>query len=172
VSLYGQTKVEAEAALLATPNVLSLRLATVFGTSPRMRLDLLVNHFVYAAITDGYLVVFEKDAKRNYVHIRDVADGILHALANAPLMIGRPYNLGLDDANLSKAQLAQAIQRHVPTFFVHFAEVGHDPDRRNYIVANKRLRQAGFEAKRSLDDGIAELLTGYGMLGRSPLRNV
>ena len=172
VSLYGQTKVEAEAALLATPNVLSLRLATVFGTSPRMRLDLLVNHFVYAAITDGYLVIFEKDCKRNYVHIRDVADGILHALGNASHMIGRPYNLGLDDANLSKAQLAQAIQRHVPNFFVHFAEVGHDPDKRNYIVSNKRLREAGYEAKRSLDDGIAELLKGYAMLGRSPLKNV
>jgi nucleoside-diphosphate-sugar epimerase len=172
VSLYGQTKVEAEAALLASPNAVSLRLATVFGTSPRMRLDLLVNHFVYAAVTDGYLVIFEKDAKRNYVHIRDVADGILHALANAPQMIGRPYNLGLDDANLSKAQLAQAIQRHVPNFFVHFAEVGHDPDRRNYIVSNKRLREAGYEAKRSLDDGIVELLQGYAMLGRSPLRNV
>jgi nucleoside-diphosphate-sugar epimerase len=172
VSLYGQTKVEAEAALLATPNVVSLRLATVFGTSPRMRLDLLVNHFVYAAITDGYLVVFEKDCKRNYVHIRDVADGILHALGNAPRMIGRPYNLGLDDANLSKAELALAIQRHIPTFFVHFAEVGHDPDRRNYIVSNERLREAGFAARRSLDDGIVELLKGYGMLGRSPLRNV
>ena len=172
VSLYGQTKVEAEAALLATPNVVSFRLATVFGTSPRMRLDLLVNHFVYAAVTDGYLVIFEKDCKRNYVHIRDVADGILHALRNAPQMVGRPYNLGLDDANLSKAQLAQAIQRHVPSFFVHFAEVGHDPDRRNYIVSNKRLREAGYEAKRSLDDGIVELLKGYAMLGRSPLRNV
>ena len=86
-------------------------------------------------------------------------------------MVGRPYNLGLDDANLSKAQLAQAIQRHVPTFFVHFAEVGHDPDRRNYIVSNKRLREAGYEAKRSLDDGIAELLKGYGMLGRSAFKN-
>ncbi len=171
VSLYGRTKVEAEAALLGTPNVVSLRLATVFGTSPRMRLDLLVNHFVYAAITDGYLVVFEKDCKRNYVHIRDVASCILHALHCATRMIGRPYNVGLDDANLSKAELALAVQRHIPTFYVHFAEVGHDPDRRNYVVSNKRLREAGFAATRSLDDGITELRKGYGMLGRSALKN-
>jgi nucleoside-diphosphate-sugar epimerase len=171
VSLYGRTKVEAEDALLGTPNVVSFRLATVFGTSPRMRLDLLVNHFVYAAITDGYLVVFEKDCKRNYVHIRDVAGAILYAIGYAPRMIGRPYNVGLDRANLSKAELALAVQRHIPTFYVHFAEVGHDPDRRNYVVSNERLREAGFEAARSLDDGIAELLKGYGMLSRSAFKN-
>ncbi|MGH7893963.1 MAG: NAD-dependent epimerase/dehydratase family protein, partial [Candidatus Binatia bacterium] len=172
ISLYGRTKVEAEAELLQTPNVISLRLATVFGTSPRMRLDLLVNHFVHAAVTDGYLVVFEKDFKRNYVHIRDVADCILHAIAHARAMAGRPYNVGLDAANLSKAELAHAIQRHIPTFFVHFAEVGNDPDKRNYVVSNRRLRDAGFEARRSLDDGIAELLKGYGLLSRPAFANV
>ena len=171
ISLYGRTKVEAEAALLGTPNVVSLRLATVFGMSARMRLDLLVNHFVYAAVTDGYLVVFEKDFKRNYVHIRDVADCVLHAIAHADRMVGRPYNVGLDAANLSKAELAEAIRRHVPTFFVHFAEVGTDPDRRNYVVANRRLREAGFEAQRSLDEGIEELIKGYSMLARSALKN-
>jgi len=171
ISLYGQTKVDAEAALLDSPNVVSLRLATVFGMSPRMRLDLLVNHFVHAAVTDGYLVVFEKDAKRNYVHIRDVADCILHVMDHASAMVGRPYNVGLDAANLSKAELAHAIQRHVPTFFVHFAEIGSDPDKRNYVVSNRRLRDAGFEARRSLDDGIAELLNGYGMLGRPAFHN-
>jgi len=171
ISLYGQTKVQAEAALLATPNVISLRLATVFGMSPRMRLDLLVNHFVHAAVSDGYLVVFEKDFTRNFVHIRDVADCILHCMAHAPRMAGRAYNVGLDAANLSKAELVEAIQRHVPSFFVHFAEVGSDPDKRNYIVSNQRLRAAGFEAQRSLDDGISELLKGYGMLARSPLAN-
>jgi nucleoside-diphosphate-sugar epimerase len=171
ISLYGQTKVQAEAALLAAPNVISLRLATVFGMSPRMRLDLLVNHFVHAAVSDGYLVVFEKDFKRNFVHIRDVADCVLHCIAHAPRMAGRAYNVGLDDANLSKAELVHTIQRHVPSFFVHFAEVGTDPDKRNYIVSNQRLRAAGFEARRPLDDGITELLKGYGMLARSPLTN-
>lgn len=172
ISHYGRTKVEAEADLLASPGAITLRLATVFGMSPRMRLDLLVNHFVYAAVTDGYLVIFEKDFKRNFVHIRDVADCFLHCLQHAPRMAGRPYNVGLDAANLSKADLARLIQQFVPSFYVHFAEVGTDPDKRNYIVSNQRLREAGFEARRSLEDGIRELLRGYRMLGRRPLQNV
>jgi nucleoside-diphosphate-sugar epimerase len=172
ISLYGETKVQAEAAVLESPNALTLRLATVFGMSPRMRLDLLVNHFVYAAVTDGYLVIFEKDFKRNYVHIRDVADCFVHCIENAERMIGRPYNLGLDDANLSKEELALKVKEHVPSFYLHFAEVGSDPDKRNYIVSNKRLKEAGFEARRGLDDGIRELLKGYRMLGRAPHKNV
>jgi len=172
ISLYGQVKVDAEAEVLNSPNALTLRLATVFGLSPRMRLDLLVNHFTYAALTDRYLVIFEKDFKRNYIHIRDVADCFVHCIANAPKMIGRCYNAGLDDANLSKAELAQEIKKYLPNFFIHYAEVGSDPDKRNYIVSNKRLREAGFTAKRSLGDGIKELLKGYRLLGRSPFKNV
>ncbi|MCX7916103.1 MAG: NAD(P)-dependent oxidoreductase [Verrucomicrobiae bacterium] len=172
ISLYGVTKAKAEELLLNSPNAISLRLATVFGMSPRMRLDLLVNHFVYAAVTDRYLVVFEKDFKRNYVHIRDVADCFLHCIGNADRMVGRCFNVGLDSANLSKAELAMKIKEHVPDFYVHFAEVGCDPDRRNYIVSNQRLREAGFEAKRTLDDGIRELIKGYRMLKRMPFRNV
>jgi nucleoside-diphosphate-sugar epimerase len=106
ISLYGKTKVEAESALLDSENTITLRLATVFGMSPRMRLDLLVNHFTYAAVSDGYLVIFEKDFKRNYIHVRDVADAFLHCIANRDAMIGRPYNVGLDAANLSKEELA------------------------------------------------------------------
>lgn len=172
ISLYGRTKVDAEKAVLDAGHSVTLRLATVFGMSPRMRLDLLVNHFTYAALTDRYLVIFEKDFKRNYIHIRDVADGFLHVLANAAAMNGRPYNLGLDDANLSKKELAEKIQSFVPGFYVHYAEVGSDPDKRNYIVSNERLRQAGFAAKRSLDDGIRELIKGYRMLGRGQFKNV
>ena len=172
ISQYGQDKVAAELELLDSPNAITVRLATVFGLSPRMRLDLLVNHFVYAAVTDGYLVIFEKDFKRNFVHIRDVADCFLHCIRNAGRMAGKPYNVGLDAANLSKGELAQAIQRQVPRLFVHFAEVGSDPDKRNYVVSNQRLREAGFEAKRSLDDGIRELLKGYRMLGRGMFKNV
>jgi nucleoside-diphosphate-sugar epimerase len=171
ISLYGETKVEAERILLDSPNTISLRLATVFGTSPRMRLDLLVNHFVYAAVTDGYLVVFEKDYRRNFVHVRDVADCFVHCIEHAEGMVGRAFNLGLDSANLSKAELAAEIQRHLPRFYVHFAEVGSDPDRRNYVVSSRRLQQAGFVARRSLDDGIAELIKGYRQLGRARLRN-
>ena len=171
ISLYGRTKVEAERELLDTPNTITFRLATVFGMSPRMRLDLLVNHFVHAAVTEGYLVIFEKDFKRNYVHIRDVADCFLYAIQHADRMVGRPYNLGLDAANLSKAELAVTIKQFVPQFFIHFAEVGSDPDKRNYVVSNQRLREAGFEPRRTLEEGIRELLKGYRMLGCGPFKN-
>lgn len=172
ISLYGQTKCQAELALLDSPNAITLRLATVFGLSPRMRLDLLVNHFTYAAVTDGYLVIFEKDFKRNFVHVRDVADCMRHCVDNAAAMVGRPYNLGCDAANLSKGELAMLVREYVPNFFVHFAEVGSDPDKRNYIVSNQRLREAGFECHRGLEVGIPELIKGYRMLGRSALKNV
>ena len=172
ISLYGQTKVEAERELLQSPNAITLRLATVFGVSPRMRLDLLVNHFVYAADKDGFIVIFEKDFKRNYIHIRDVADCFIHCIENSERMVGRPYNVGLDAANLSKEELALKIKQYVPGFYIHFGEIGSDPDRRNYIVSNQRLREHGFEARRSLDDGIKELLKSYRMLGRAPMKNV
>ncbi len=171
ISLYGETKVVAEEAVLARENTISLRLATVFGMSPRLRLDLLVNHFVYAATTDGYIVIFEKDFKRNYIHIRDVADCFIHCIQNADAMVGRCFNAGLDDANLSKAELACKIKEYVPNFYLHFAEIGSDPDQRNYIVSNQRLREAGFVANRSLDQGIQELRKGLRMLGRSPHKN-
>jgi len=172
ISIYGQTKCQAEIELLNSPNTITLRLATVFGMSPRMRIDLLVNHFVYTAVTDGYLVIFEKDFKRNFVHVRDVADCMLHCVANSTRMVGRPYNVGLDSANLSKAELAMKVKEFVPNFYVHFSEVGSDPDKRNYIVSNQRLREAGFEAKRGLETGIPELIKGYRLIGRSPLKNV
>lgn len=171
ISLYGRTKVEAERELLGSPNAVAFRLATVFGMSPRMRLDLLVNHFVHAAVTDGYLVLFEKDFKRNFVHVRDVADAFLFALRNVPRLAGGVYNLGLDSANLSKEELARAVQRHVPNFYLHFAPIGQDPDKRNYVVSSAKLAAAGFEARRSLDDGIRELLKGYRMEGRGLFRN-
>ncbi len=172
ISLYGQTKVQAELELLNSPNAITLRLATVFGMSPRMRLDLLVNHFVYSAVTDGYIVIFEKDFKRNYLHIRDVADCFVHCIENADRMVGRPYNVGLDAANLSKAELALKIKEYIPNFYIHFSEVGSDPDKRNYIVSNERLLQAGFKARRTLDDGIQELLKGYRLMGRGQFKNV
>ena len=171
ISLYGRTKVEAERVLLARPRTVTLRLATVFGLSPRMRLDLLVNHFVHAAVKEGYLVIFEKEFKRNFVHIRDVADCMLHAVTHASDMAGRPYNLGLDSANLSKEELALKVKQYVPGFYVHFAPIGQDPDKRNYIVSSRRLREAGFTAKRSLDEGIQELLKGYRMEGRALFKN-
>lgn len=171
ISLYGRTKVQAEVELLGSQNAISLRLATVFGFSNRMRLDLLVNSFVYQALTDRYIVIFEKDFKRNYVHIRDVSDCFVHCIQHADCMAGKPYNVGLDAANLSKEELALKIKQYIPDFYIHFSEVGSDPDKRNYIVSNERLREAGFEARRSLDQGIQELIKGYRMMPRSALKN-
>ncbi len=163
ISLYARTKMQAETELLESGDVIVLRLATAFGMSPRMRVDLLVNHFVYTAVTVGELTIFEKDFRRNFVHVRDIADCMVHALEHADQMAGRPYNVGLDDANLSKEALALTIKAHVPHFQVRFAPIGRDPDQRNYIVSNARLRLAGFEARRGLDDGIEELIKGYRM---------
>jgi nucleoside-diphosphate-sugar epimerase len=171
VSLYGTTKVAAERELLDSQNAISLRLATVFGVSPRMRADLLVNHFTHAAVTDGYIVIFEKDFKRNYVHIEDVADCFIHAISNADRMVGRPFNVGLDEANLSKEELALKVKEHVPGFYIHFAEIGTDPDQRNYIVSNRRLAETGFTARRSIDQGIGELIKAYRLVGGSALAN-
>lgn len=172
ISLYGKTKSDAEELLLNSSNAITFRLATVFGMSPRMRLDLLVNHFVYVAVKDSYLVIFEKDFKRNFVHIRDVADCFLFAIENSKKMIGRAFNVGLDSANLSKEELALKIKQYVPNFYVHFAEVGRDPDKRNYIVSSQRLKKAGFEAKRTLDEGIKELIKGYQIIQRFKFKNV
>ena len=159
ISLYAKTKVEAESVLLNSPNTISLRLASVFGMSPKMRLDLLLHNFIYEAITKGYLVLFEKDFNRNYIHVRDVADCIIHCIEN-PQMVGMAYNVGLDSANLTKQELALKIKEYIPNFYIHYADINSDMDKRNYIISNQRLREAGFEAKRTLDDGIKELIKG------------
>ncbi len=172
ISLYGRTKADAEAALLQRPNVVSLRLATVFGMSPRMRLDLLVNDFVHKAVTEGCLVIFEKDFKRNVVHIRDVADGMRYCLEHGARLAGRCYNLGLDEGNLSKGELAEKIKQQVPRLSILYSAIGSDPDRRNYVVSSQRLREAGFAARRTLEDGISELVKGCRMLARRPYGNV
>lgn len=172
ISLYGRTKAEAEAELLGSPNAITLRLATVFGTSPRMRLDLLVNHFVYLAVTQRSIVLFEKDFRRNYIHIRDVADCFVHCMEHAAAMAGRCYNAGLDAANLTKEQLALKVKEHVPELSIEVSPVGKDPDKRDYLVSNRRLRDAGFEARRALDQGIEELIKGYRMMAWAPFENV
>ena len=171
ISLYGITKVDAEREVLEHGPSVSLRLATVFGPSPRMRLDLLVNDFVHRAVTDGFLVIYEKDFKRNYIHVEDVADCFCYAIEHFDAMKGEAYNVGLNDANLSKAELAMKIKEHVPSLYVHYAEIGADPDRRNYIVSNDKLKSRGFVARRSLEQGITELLKLYRMLPRRPHAN-
>lgn len=172
ISVYGRTKVQAELELLDSENVVTFRLATVFGASPRMRIDLLVNHFTHAAFFQGYIVIFEKDFKRNYIHIRDVADAMIHAMENTSAMTGKAFNLGLDEANLSKEELALKVKEYLPKFYIHFAEIGEDPDKRNYIVSNERLRKAGFTANRDIDFGIRELIKAYKLLGRRRFRNI
>src|SRR5262249_55643309 len=129
VSLYGRTKVEAEKAVLDRGNSITFRLATVFGMSPRMRIDLLVNDFVYRAINDRALVLFEAHFKRNFLHVRDAAAAFLHGIRNFDAMRDQPYNVGLSDANLSKAELCQKIQQHLPSFVFNEAAIGVDPDK-------------------------------------------
>lgn len=172
ISLYGRTKVDAETELLESGTAVTLRLATVFGMSARMRLDLLVNDFVHQAFFQSSLVLFEKHFKRNFIHVRDVCDAFVFALKNFESMKGLAYNVGLDSANLSKEELAVAIQRFLPRLVISDAAHGKDPDKRNYIVSNQRLREAGFEAKRSLEQGIEELIKGYRMMVREPYYNV
>jgi nucleoside-diphosphate-sugar epimerase len=171
VSLYGRTKVAAEQAVLEWHNAITFRLATVFGASPRMRLDLLVNTFVYEAHTRGYITIYEKDAKRNYVAVQDVAGAFLHALGHFDAMKGRCYNCGLEDANLSKADLADLVKRHYPNFSVHYDEIHADPDQRDYSVSNARLREAGFEASTSIEAAIPALKNAFAMLPISPFFN-
>src|SRR2546426_4068708 len=161
ISLYGTTKVEAEKILLDSGEAVTFRLATVFGASPRMRLDLLVNDFVYRAINDHAVVLFEAHFKRNYIHIRDVARVFTHGIEHYDAMKGRPYNVGLSDANLSKLELCERIRRHIPEFVFSESQIGEDPDKRNYIVSNARIEGTGWKPAYSLDDGILELIKAY-----------
>jgi nucleoside-diphosphate-sugar epimerase len=172
ISLYGKTKVEAEAAVLERGNAVTFRLATVFGIAPRLRVDLLVNDFTYRAVTDRVVVVFEGHFKRNYIHVRDVAKAFMHAMENFEEMKDQPYNVGLSGANLSKLELCAAIERHVPGFTYLEAPLGKDPDQRNYIVSNERIEATGFRPDWSLDDGIAELLKGYEMVRNTRFTNI
>ncbi len=164
VSLYGRTKVEAEQAALDHGNAISFRLATVFGMSPRMRLDLLVNDFVYRAMTDRSVVLFEGHFKRNYIHVRDVAGAFVHGLDNFDQMRNQAFNVGLSHANLSKIELCQRIKSHLPGFAYLEADIGEDPDKRDYIVSNAKLEGTGWRPAFSLDDGITELIKGYAMI--------
>jgi nucleoside-diphosphate-sugar epimerase len=153
-------------------NAISFRLATVFGMSPRMRLDLLVNDFVYRAVHDRFIVLFEGHFKRNYIHVRDVCRVFLYALANFDKMKGQIYNVGLSDANVSKTELCQRIQKQLADFVFLNAPVGKDPDQRNYVVSNEKIEAAGFKPEISLDAGIAELIKGYAMIRNTRYGNV
>ena len=171
ISLYGKVKVEAERALLEKGNAITFRFATVFGVSPRPRLDLLVNDFTYRAFYDRAVVLFEADFKRNYLHIDDAADGFIFAIDN-PSFSGQCFNLGYSEANLSKRELCQLIQRQLPEFVYLVSEIGEDVDKRNYIVSNERIEAAGFKAGRSVDEGVAQLIKSLPLLKRKQFANI
>jgi nucleoside-diphosphate-sugar epimerase len=159
VSLYGRLKVQAENVILEHPNSVAFRLATVFGVSYRMRLDLLVNDFVYRALRDKYIVLFEKNFRRNFIHIKDVAETFVYAIENQKKIIGDVYNLGLSSANLTKYQLCNKIKKHIKDLKIILSNIAKDPDKRDYVVSNKKLEKTGWRAKYSLDYGIKELIS-------------
>ena len=172
ISLYGITKNNAEASVLERENSITFRLATVFGAAPRMRTDLLVNDFVYRAVNDRAVVIFEGHFKRNFIHIRDVVRVFMYAIENFQTMKGRPYNFGLEEANLSKLDLCEKIQKHIPGFVFVEAPIGEDPDKRDYIVSNKRILSTGFRMEWGLDRGIQELIKCYSIIKNSEYSNV
>lgn len=172
LTLYGKLKVEIENILLNSGNCITTRLATVFGVSPRMRLDLLVNDFTYRAVNDRFLVLFEGHFKRNYIHVRDVASAFIHCLENFDKMKNEPYNVGLSDANLSKLELCGEIKKQIPDFYFVEATIGEDPDKRDYIVSNAKIEATGYKPQISLQKGIAELIKGYQIIKRNEYANI
>ena len=171
VSEYGKQKVAAEKIVLGKKGI-SFRLATVFGMSPRMRLDLMVNDFTYRAYRDHSIVLFEEHFRRNFIHVRDVANAFVFGLRHYERMKGQAFNVGLSDANFTKRELCERIKRHVKDFYIHSAEIGFDPDKRDYVVSNAKIESFGFKPQQSLDSGIAELLKGFPMLKANPYANI
>lgn len=172
ISLYAIEKVKVEKELMQHPSAISFRLATVFGMSPRMRIDLLVNDFTYRAMHDRFVILFEGNFKRNYIHVRDVARVFIHAIDNYDRMNGQIYNVGLSDANVSKKELCEIIGRQLPDFTFIEAPIGKDPDQRNYVVSNAKIEAAGFKPAYSLELGIQELIKGYTMIRNTKYGNV
>jgi len=172
MSLYAIEKVKVEKELMQHPNATSFRLATVFGMSPRMRIDLLVNDFTYRAVHDRFVVLFEANFKRNYIHVRDIARAFMHGIDNYEKTNGQIFNVGLSDANVSKRELCQAIEKHVPEFTFIEAPIGKDPDQRNYIVSNAKIEATGYQPQVTLDAGIRELIKGFTMLRNTVYGNV
>ena len=172
VSLYGRLKNAAEEKILSAENSISFRLATAFGISPRMRLDLLVNDFTSRAVTDRFIVLFEAHFKRNFIHVRDISKAFIHAMNNFDSMRGEMFNLGLSDANLSKLELCMEIQKQLPDFYFPESAIGKDPDKRDYIVSNVKLEKTGFKPDVSLQMGITELIKGFRIVRRNQYSNV
>ena len=172
ISLYGKTKTKAEEIFLNENGAVAYRFATAFGLSPRMRLDLLINDFVYQAINNKTLVMFEKSFKRTFIHVNDMADSIIYAIENYDSMKNNTYNVGGDFNNYNKEEIALMIKERVD-YYLHFAEFGEDEDKRNYEVSYKKINDKGFHIKTTVQDGINELIKACPALDiRSKYKNV
>ena len=171
ISVYGNTKCAAENFLRANTDAITFRLATVFGVSPRMRTDLLVNDFVNKSIVDGYLVLFEGSFKRNYIHVKDIAETFLFCIENYDKLNNDVFNVGLSEANLSKIELAQSIKKHIPSLVIKQDDFKNDFDKRNYIVSNEKLEGHGWKPKYGIDYGVKELIKAYKMIIKHNNRN-
>lgn len=164
LSLYAETKCDAEKAVLDSGNGIAMRLATVFGMSYRMRMDLLVNDFVYKALTDGSLVLFESHFVRNYIHVRDIANTFLFMIENYDKCNNNAFNVGLTEANCTKLELATHIKKYLPELVIIENDFKQDFDQRNYIVSNAKLESQGWEPTFTLQQGIQELIEGYQLI--------
>jgi nucleoside-diphosphate-sugar epimerase len=171
ISKYAIDKVEIEKILMSRENAISYRLATVFGMSPRMRIDLLVNDFTYRAFHDSAMIIFEGHFKRNFIHVKDVVNAFIHSLNNLDKLKSEIFNVGLSDANLSKIELCEEIKKHIPNFTYVEEKLKKDPDQRNYIVSNEKIEKTGFRPKFSLSDGVKELIKGYSMIKNQSFGN-
>lgn len=172
ISWYGKLKIAIEDKLLATKQAISFRLATVFGISPRMRLDLLVNDFTFKACQDRSIILFEEHFQRNYIHVQDVAAAFLFGIHHFESMKGQAFNVGLSSANLTKRELCEVIQKYVPDLYIHSAPIGKDPDQRNYQVSNAKLESLGWRAKKTLEEGIQEIIRAYPFLKKNDFKNI
>lgn len=172
LSDYARQKVKLEEEILQYENVISFRFATVFGFSPKMRFDLLVNDFTQKAYTDKYIILFEENFKRNFLHIKDAANVFMHTINNFELFNHKIYNVGLSDANISKKELCEKIKEHLPNFIFNTSPFSWDPDKRNYIVDNTRIETTGFKCNYTLDDGIKELIKGIKTISMKLYTNI
>ena len=172
ISEYARGKVDIEKFLMDRDNSVSFRLATVFGASPRMRTDLLVNDFVYRSYFDNLIVLYEGDFKRNYIHVRDVARAIEFAISDSARFVGNIFNVGLSSANISKRELCEKIKIFIPKLSIFEGFDNKDPDQRNYLISNSKLESTGFIPKVTIEEGIKELLRLYSMIKNIKYGNV
>jgi nucleoside-diphosphate-sugar epimerase len=157
LSLYGETKMQAEECLLDAGNAIAFRLATGFGVAPRFRLDLMINDFVFQAVSNGYILLYEKDFRRTFIHVRDMARAFIHGLENVDAMRDEAYNVGSERMNYTKEDVALAVRTKVD-YEIYYADHASDPDKRDYTVSYEKIRRTGFDTSITLEQGIAELV--------------